>query len=89
MTEIRRFKGQDFELDLRTTNKTHFDIRARHLQRIGYYIRKEAREDEFVHGSSMVPVIVYSLYKCKKSKKAQYYPLSTKLLSKSIGESLS
>lgn len=91
--ETRKFSAAgvrcDFELDLRTTNKTHVDIRKRHLQRTGYYARLIVDEDEFVHGSSMVPVIVYSLYKCKKSKKAQYYPLSTKLLSKSIGESLS
>ena len=91
--ETRRFntggKSVEFELDLRTTDKTHIEIRARNLQRMGYYIRKEAREDEMMHGSSMIPIIVYSLYKHKKPDDRKYYPLSTKLLSKSIGESLS
>lgn len=79
--ETRRFSidGQsvEFELDLRRTNKMEIDIRARNLQRMGYYIRKEAREDEMMHGSSMIPIIVYSLYKHKKSDARKYYPLTT------------
>ena len=79
--ETRRFsiggKSHEFELDLRTTDKTHFDIRARNLQRMGYYIRKEAREDDVWHHSSMVTVTVHSLYKHKKPADRKYYPLTT------------
>jgi len=82
-------KNYDFELDLRTTDKTHIDIRKRNLRRMGYHVRIITKPDEFLHGSSMIHVIVYSLYKREKSTERKYYPLSTKLLSKSIGESLS
>lgn len=81
--ETRRFntggKSVEFELDLRTTDKTHIEIRARNLQRMGYYIRKEAREDEMMHGSSMVPIIVYSLYKYPKPAGRKYYPIAGRI----------
>ena len=77
--ETRKFsidgKRVDYELDLRTTNKMQVDIRKRNLQRMGYYIRLVADEDEMMHGSSMIPIIVYSLYKHKKPDARKYYPL--------------
>ena len=83
--ETRRFsiggKSHEFELDLKSTDKTHIDIRARNLQRMGYYIRKEAREVDFWHHSSMRTVTVHSLYKHKKPADRKYYPLTTGRLS--------
>jgi len=81
--ETRRFsiggKSHLFELDLKATDKTHIEIRARNLQRMGFYIRKVAREVDFWHHSSMVTVTVYSLYKHEKSADRKYYPLAGRI----------
>jgi hypothetical protein len=79
--ETRKFPAAgvsvDYELDLRTTNKLQVDIRKRNLQRMGYYVRLVADEDQMMHGSSMIPIIVYSLYKHKKPDDRKFYPLPT------------
>ena len=69
----------EYELDLRTTNKMQVDIRKRNLQRMGYYVRLVADEDEMMHGSSMIPIIIYSLYKYLKHDDRKYYPLTGRL----------
>jgi hypothetical protein len=74
-----RSKSHEFELDLRSTDKTHINIRARNLRRMGYYVRTEAREVDFWHHSSMRTVTVYSLYKHEKSTERKYYPLTGRM----------
>lgn len=81
--ETRRFPAAgvsvDYELDLRSTDKTHIDIRKRNLQRMGYYVRIVAGEVDFWHHSSMRTVTVYSLYKHEKSTERKYYPLTGRM----------
>ena len=83
--ETRRFHVHgvscEFELDLRTTDKTHVDIRQRNLQRMGYDARILAKEEEVEHLTSKIPIIVYSLYKHLKSAGRKYYPLTAGRLS--------